>query len=156
MNVLQQLTERLQEKSWMIATAESCTGGMLAAMLTEYSGSSSWYDRGFVTYSNLAKYEMLDVPMSLIERYGAVSEAVALAMAKGALGYSKAQLSVSITGIAGPTGGSAEKPVGTVCFAVDSDFSKAIARTHYFNQDDRHAIRHAACEFALKMLLEYR
>jgi nicotinamide-nucleotide amidase len=104
-------------KRVMIATAESCTGGLLAGAITAVAGSSDWFERGFVTYSNAAKTEELSVAKDLIERFGAVSEEVARAMAEGALRASRAQWAVAVTGIAGPTGGTPEKPVGTVCFA---------------------------------------
>ncbi len=100
----------------MICTAESCTGGLIAAALTEISGSSGWFDSGYVTYSNAAKIRQLGVQAALIEEHGAVSEKVVMAMAQGALAASKAQLSLAVTGVAGPTGGSPEKPVGTVWF----------------------------------------
>ena len=105
------------EKRVMIATAESCTGGLLAGAITAAAGSSDWFERGFVTYSNASKIEQLAVPTHLIERSGAVSEEVARAMAEGALRASRAQWTIAVTGIAGPTGGTPEKPVGTVCFA---------------------------------------
>ena len=104
-------------KRVMIATAESCTGGLLAGAITAVAGSSDWFERGFVTYSNASKIEQLAVPMQLIERFGAVSEEVAQAMAEGALQASAAQWTIAVTGIAGPPGGTPEKPVGTVCFA---------------------------------------
>ena len=107
----------LRTRRLHFASAESCTGGLIAALLTEIPGSSDVVDRGFVTYSNEAKNEMLGVPMELIRRHGAVSEEVARAMAEGALGHSHAQIAVSVTGVAGPGGGSAEKPVGLVHFA---------------------------------------
>lgn len=106
----------LKEKSLMVATAESCTGGLVAAAITDVAGSSGWFERGFVTYSNEAKSTMLGVPAKLIRDYGAVSEEVAHAMAEGALLNSRAQVALSITGVAGPTGGTPEKPVGMVCF----------------------------------------
>ncbi|MGN1055519.1 MAG: CinA family protein [Comamonas sp.] len=115
--LLQSLSEQLQARGWMLATAESCTGGLIAAACTELPGSSNWFDRGFVTYSNAAKTEMLGVPPELIEQHGAVSEAVVRAMAQGALARSQAQVSVAISGVAGPGGGSEEKPVGTVWMA---------------------------------------
>jgi nicotinamide-nucleotide amidase len=99
-----------------LATAESCTGGLIAGAITAVAGSSDWFDRGFVTYSNAAKVDELGVPEALIERFGAVSGEVALAMAQGALRASRADWAVAVTGIAGPAGGTAEKPVGTVCF----------------------------------------
>ena len=112
--LVQQLAAKLTEKGWMLATAESCTGGMIAAACTDLAGSSQWFDRGFVTYSNEAKTEMLGVPAELIEKHGAVSEEVVRAMAEGAIRHSRAQVSIAVTGIAGPGGGSVEKPVGTV------------------------------------------
>ena len=112
--LVQQLAAKLTEKGWMLATAESCTGGMIAAACTDLAGSSQWFDRGFVTYSNEAKTEMLGVPAELIAKHGAVSEEVVRAMAEGAIRHSRAQVSIAVTGIAGPGGGSAEKPVGTV------------------------------------------
>ena len=112
--LVQQLASKLTEKGWMLATAESCTGGMIAAACTDIAGSSQWFDRGFVTYSNEAKTEMLGVPTELIAKHGAVSEEVVRAMAEGAIRHSRAQVSIAVTGIAGPGGGSAEKPVGTV------------------------------------------
>lgn len=115
--ILQQLADALQQRGWMLATAESCTGGMIAAACTELPGSSNWFDRGFVTYSNDAKTEMLGVPAALIAEHGAVSEAVVRAMAQGAIAHSKAQVSVAVSGVAGPGGGTPEKPVGTVWVA---------------------------------------
>lgn len=100
--ILQQLADALQQRGWMLATAESCTGGMIAAACTDLPGSSNWFDRGFVTYSNAAKTEMLGVPAALIAEHGAVSEAVVRAMAKGAITHSKAQVSVAVSGVAGP------------------------------------------------------
>jgi nicotinamide-nucleotide amidase len=109
-----QLGAALLARKLMIATAESCTGGLVAAAITSIAGSSDWFDRGFVTYSNQAKHDMLGVPLALIEQHGAVSEEVARAMAEGALAHSRAQVAISITGIAGPSGGSTAKPVGLV------------------------------------------
>lgn len=112
-----QLAAELQQRGWMLATAESCTGGMLAAACTDLPGSSTWFDRGFVTYSNAAKTEMLGVPAALIAAHGAVSQEVAQAMAAGALAHSHAQVSIATTGIAGPGGATAGKPVGAVWIA---------------------------------------
>ena len=112
-----ELAQALLARGWSLSTAESCTGGLVSATCTELSGSSAWFERGFVTYSNAAKTEMLGVPAELIAAHGAVSEAVAQAMAAGALRHSAAQIAVAITGVAGPLGGSVDKPVGTVCFA---------------------------------------
>lgn len=111
------LADLLTARGWMLATAESCTGGLIAAQCTELSGSSVWFERGFVTYSNEAKTELLGVPADLIVAHGAVSEPVARAMAEGALAHSRADVAVAVTGVAGPTGGSPEKPVGTVWLA---------------------------------------
>ncbi|MFC7460305.1 CinA family protein [Hydrogenophaga defluvii] len=111
-----QLADTLRAHGLMLATAESCTGGLIAGACTDLSGSSDWFERGFVTYSNAAKTELLGVPAALIDTHGAVSEPVARAMAEGAVAHSHAQLAVAVTGVAGPTGGSADKPVGTVWF----------------------------------------
>lgn len=116
-DTLQHLATALQQRGWMLATAESCTGGMIAAACTDLPGSSAWFDRGFVTYSNAAKTEMLGVPAELIARHGAVSEEVVRAMAQGAMERSNAQVSIAVSGVAGPGGGSMEKPVGTVWLA---------------------------------------
>ncbi len=114
------LALELKRRGLMMATAESCTGGLIAGACTDVSGSSDWFERGFVTYSNAAKTELLGVPAELIHQHGAVSEPVARAMAAGALAHSPAQLAVAVTGVAGPTGGSADKPVGTVWFGSPS------------------------------------
>ena len=115
--LVETLAGALLERHLRLATAESCTGGLVAAACTERSGSSAWFDRGFVTYSNEAKTEMLGVDARLIAQHGAVSEPVACAMAKGALQHSQAHIALAITGVAGPNGGSVDKPVGTVWFA---------------------------------------
>jgi nicotinamide-nucleotide amidase len=111
-----QLGRELIAHGWTVSTVESCTGGLIAAALTEVAGSSAWFERGFVTYSNEAKTTAVEVPAALIAAHGAVSEPVAAAMAHGGLLASKTQIAVSVTGVAGPSGGSVEKPVGTVCF----------------------------------------
>ena len=118
--LVKQLAAKLTEKGWMLATAESCTGGMIAAACTDLAGSSQWFDRGFVTYSNEAKTEMLGVPAELIAKHGAVSEEVVRAMAEGAIRHSRAQVSIAVTGVAGPGGGSVEKPVGTVWVGINT------------------------------------
>ncbi len=110
------LADLMLKRQWMLTTAESCTGGMIAAACTDLAGSSAWFERGFVTYSNEAKSELLGVPVELIATHGAVSEPVARAMASGALQHSRAQVALSVTGIAGPSGGSPNKPVGMVWF----------------------------------------
>jgi len=119
-NIAKRVGLKLKEKNYMLTTAESCTGGGIAYAVTQIDGSSQWFDRGFVTYSNEAKQEMLAVDAMLIERFGAVSEEVASAMARGALTNSRADVSIAITGIAGPQGGTPSKPVGTVWLAFAS------------------------------------
>ncbi|MBC7952981.1 MAG: CinA family protein [Rhodospirillaceae bacterium] len=135
----------------MLVTAESCTGGMVSAALTAIAGSSTVLERGFVTYSNEAKAEMLGVPMALIQTHGAVSEEVARAMAEGALAHSRAQRAIAITGIAGPGGGNADKPVGLVHFAVASVGGTTMARQQIFS-GDRDSVRHQAALTALEMV----
>ena len=147
----------------MLATAESCTGGMIAARCTDMAGSSQWFERGFVSYSNDAKQDMLGVPAALLSQHGAVSEPVAQAMALGALRHSRAQVSVAVTGVAGPTGGSKEKPVGTVWFAwaTPSDAGPTLgAETAWVKTEvmhfagDRAAVREATVQHALRTLLQ--
>lgn len=150
--LVNQLSVALLRKRQKVCTAESCTGGLIAKTLTDLAGSSDWFDRGFVTYSNAAKSEMLGVPASLIEDYGAVSEAVANAMASGALRHSKADYAVAVTGIAGPGGGSEEKPVGTVWIAVAST-DQLGARCHRF-EGDRSAVREATLVSAIEAMLD--
>ncbi len=135
----------------MLATAESCTGGLIAAACTDLAGSSDWFERGFVTYSNQAKAEMLGVAAQLIESHGAVSEAVARAMAQGALQQSRAQVSVAVTGVAGPGGGSADKPVGTVWFAWGLPSGITSEVQHFAG--DRAAVRAATVAHALGRLV---
>ncbi len=142
---------QLLAKRQSACTAESCTGGLIAKTFTDLAGSSDWFERGFVTYSNAAKSEMLGVPPSVIEDYGAVSEAVASAMASGALRHSEADYAVAVTGIAGPGGGSEEKPVGTVWIAVASKH-QTNACCHQFN-GDRRAVRESTLAAAIDALL---
>ncbi|MBN9589815.1 MAG: damage-inducible protein CinA [Alphaproteobacteria bacterium 64-11] len=139
-------------KGAMIATAESCTGGLIAGLLTEIPGSSDVVDRGFVTYSNDAKEEMLDVPHDLLAAHGAVSEPVVAAMAEGALAHSRAQLSVAVTGIAGPGGGSAQKPVGLVYIAAMRAGNAPVVRQHLFGDIGREQVRLATVEAALRLV----
>ncbi|QWD83713.1 CinA family protein [Polynucleobacter sp. MWH-P3-07-1] len=141
----------LIQKSWKIALAESCTGGLVCATLTELAGSSDWFERGYITYSNVAKAECLGVPPETIESFGAVSEPVAKAMAEGARRNAAVNVGVAITGIAGPTGGSPQKPVGTVCFAW-SVMESTVCKTQLFT-GDRQEIREQACAYALTELL---
>ena len=145
-----ELATALEARGWMLAAAESCTGGLIAAACTDISGSSNWFERGFVTYSDEAKSQMLGVDPALIQAHGAVSEAVARAMAAGAVRHSSAQVGVAVTGIAGPTGGSAEKPVGTVWFGfmVDGMLSSEMRRF----DGDRAAVRAASVRHALEGL----
>lgn len=137
----------------MIATAESCTGGLIAGLLTEVPGSSDVFDRGFVTYSNDAKTQMLDVSAELIRTHGAVSEHVAHAMAQGALNHSRAHITVAVTGVAGPGGGSADKPVGLVHLAAMRG-DKAITRVCHFGDIGRDQVRLKTVETALVLLAE--
>lgn len=160
--MIETLAHGLLQRGWMLATAESCTGGMVAARCTDLAGSSQWFERGFVTYSNEAKHELLGVDMALIKAHGAVSEEVARAMALGALRHSRAQVSVAITGVAGPGGGSADKPVGTVWLAwaapsdsgptVGSDTAFVKTRLCHFD-GDRGAVRQATLAQAIQGLL---
>jgi nicotinamide-nucleotide amidase len=145
----------LQEKGWMLATAESCTGGLISAACTDLAGSSNWFERGFVSYSNDAKTELLGVDAALIAQHGAVSEAVARAMAAGAISHSKAQVAVSVTGVAGPTGGTRAKPVGTVWFgfALPGAPVQLISEVHRFD-GDRASVRRATVQHALQRLVE--
>ncbi len=136
-----QLGRLLKDKSFTMALAESCTGGLASAAITDVAGSSAWFDRGFVTYSNAAKHEMLNVSKKILTQYGAVSEETAQAMVMGALNNSNANIAGSITGIAGPSGGSANKPVGTVCFAYSIKDGQLITEEKQF-AGDRQAVRH--------------
>jgi len=147
------LAQALRERGLKLATAESCTGGMIAAACTAVAGSSDWFERGFVTYSNDAKTESLGVDAQLITTHGAVSEAVARAMAEGALAHSKAQLAVAVTGIAGPGGGSKAKPVGTVWLAIARAGEDAQAELLQLS-GDRAAIREQSVQRALQRLIE--
>ena len=142
----------LQKKGWFMATAESCTGGLIAAACTDLAGSSNWFERGFVTYSNAAKTELLDVDPKLIERHGAVSEEVACAMAQGAVARSHAQAAVAVTGVAGPGGGSADKPVGTVWFGWATPGGTVTEMKRF--DGDRSSVRQATVAHALARLLE--
>lgn len=145
------------QRGWTLAVAESCTGGLLAASLTDLAGSSQWFERGYVTYSNAAKAHCLQVSPMLIEAEGAVSEAVASAMALGAQLSSGVTAAISITGIAGPSGGTEKKPVGTVCFGwalepADASNRVTTATAHFLG--DRQSVRQQAVLFALRGLLQ--
>jgi len=146
--------ETLLRAGWRAVTAESCTGGWVAKCLTDVPGSSRWFERGYVTYSNLAKEQSLGVATAVIETFGAVSRPAAEQMAAGALHASGADLAVAVTGIAGPDGGSLEKPVGLVWFAVASRGASALVRAEERRfSGDREAIRRAAVARALELLL---
>ncbi len=145
--------EACKARGLMVATAESCTGGMVAARLTDIPGSSAVVDRGFVTYSNEAKHDMLGVPMALIEAHGAVSEEVARAMAEGALARSRAGIAVAVTGIAGPGGETPTKPEGLVHFACAGEGRETVHERHEFGARGRGAVREASVQVALRMLL---
>lgn len=150
--LVKQLSLELLRRRQKVCSAESCTGGLIAKTFTDLAGSSDWFERGFVTYSNAAKREMLGVPASLIEDYGAVSEAVAVAMVSGALRHSEADCAIAVTGVAGPGGGSEEKPVGTVWVAVASR-DQVEAQCYRFD-GDRLAVREATLRAGLESLLE--
>ena len=150
--LVQQLATALLARGWMLATAESCTGGLIAGACTDLAGSSAWLERGFVTYSNAAKTQMLAVDTALIAQHGAVSEPVVSAMAQGALQNSQAQVALAVTGVAGPGGGSAEKPVGTVWFGWAFD-GRVVSEVQRF-AGDRAAVRQATVNHSLQRLLE--
>ena len=142
----------LKNKGWFLTTAESCTGGLIAAACTEVAGSSTWFERGFVTYSNAAKCELLGVDAQLIEHHGAVSEPVVRAMATGALTHARAHVAIAVTGVAGPTGGSADKPVGTVWFGFALP-AGVVTEVRQFD-GDRTAVRQATVRHALSRVAE--
>ena len=153
-SLAKQVQKLLAAKDMFLVTAESCTGGMIAVAMTEISGASKTFDRGFVTYSNDAKIEQLDVPAATIEKFGAVSEQTAMAMADGALqATSKSQISVAVTGIAGPEGGTAEKPVGLVYIAIGSLDDDTLVFKHIF-KGDREEIRDQAVTSSFNHLIK--
>ncbi len=157
LDAARQLGAQLMAHRALVATAESCTGGLIAATLTDLAGSSQWFERGFVTYSNASKHELLGVPGDTLDTHGAVSEPVARAMAEGALLRSRARLALAVTGVAGPGGGSAEKPVGTVCFGWVVGLGEAVQRivveTRHFD-GARDAVRSQTARHALLRALE--
>jgi nicotinamide-nucleotide amidase len=145
--------DKLRARNWMLATAESCTGGWVGQLLTSLPGSSHWYERGFITYANAAKVEMLGVPEEALASHGAVSEETAAAMAAGALKHSRAQAALAISGIAGPGGGTPQKPVGLVCYGwalADGTLMSSTCRL----DGDREEIRSRAVAAALRGLIE--
>jgi nicotinamide-nucleotide amidase len=150
--LVERLAATLLARGQWLATAESCTGGLIAGTCTDLAGSSAWFERGFVSYSNEAKTELLGVEMDLIRRHGAVSEPVARAMARGALAHSRAQVAVAVTGVAGPSGGTPDKPVGTVWFGFAAP-GWLLSETKLF-PGDRAAVRQATVRHALAGLLK--
>lgn len=151
-DIVVKIARGLKERDWLLACAESCTGGLLAARYTNAPGASSFFERGFVTYSNQAKIELLTVPPALIDEHGAVSAEVAEAMAKGVLESSRAGIAISITGIAGPDGGSKDKPVGLVYIGV-ATWEKVKVHKHLF-KGDRGRVREQAVEASLEHVLK--
>ena len=157
LNISKEVAKLLIARGWTLALAESCTGGLVCAALTDLAGSSDWFERGYITYSNQAKTECLDVAAETIESFGAVSEQVAKAMSEGAQKNAGVNVAVSITGIAGPAGGSIEKPVGTVCFGwtiqKENLAAITICKTMQFS-GDRQAVREQARDYALSELIK--
>ncbi|RLF39573.1 MAG: competence protein ComA [Thermoplasmata archaeon] len=152
MDLLVKISELLKEKELKIATAESCTGGLIGHTLTNISGSSDYYDRGIISYSNRAKMELLGVPEELLKKYGAVSKEVAKAMAEGVRARSKVDIGISTTGIAGPTGGTKEKPVGLVYIGISTKDETVVEKFQFHG--DRLENKNSTCKAALEMLLE--
>ena len=148
--LVRDISGQLTTRRWQMCTAESCTGGLIAAACTDLAGSSDWFERGIVSYSNAAKCELLGVPADLIEAHGAVSSAVAEAMAQGALLHAHAQVALSVTGVAGPSGGSAHKPVGTVWFGWALPGASWTSMQRF--DGDRHAVRIQSVAHALREL----
>lgn len=151
-HLVARLADDLLARGWMMATAESCTGGLIAAACTDLAGSSQWFERGFVTYSNEAKTQMLSIDPAQIDAHGAVSEIVARAMAHGAVRHSQARVAVAVTGVAGPSGGSPAKPVGTVWFGFMVD-GRLVSEMRRF-EGDRAQVRAATVRHALHRLID--
>lgn len=149
---IEQLAQQLLKKQWRLSVAESCTGGMLAAACTDLSGSSQWFERAYVTYSNLAKHQCLSVPLSLLDRYGAVSHEVAEAMVAGVLTTSHTDVAIATTGIAGPSGATDSKPIGLVFIAIGIKKGTIDVSRHYF-QGCRAAVRQQSVTTAIELLL---
>lgn len=152
-NMVIQIGSALKSHGLVLTTAESCTGGAVASAITDIAGSSEWFERGFITYSNEAKREMLGVAQDTLTRYGAVSEAVVREMVAGALHYSHAQVALAVSGIAGPTGGMPDKPVGTVWFAWGITGGQCVARLHHLS-GNRAEIRMQSVRLAFQGVLE--
>lgn len=153
MDVAQKIGTQAKRRGAWLVTAESCTGGWVSQVLTSVAGSSQWFERGFVTYSNAAKQELLGVKKATLETHGAVSEETAREMALGALERSRGTLALAITGVAGPGGGTPAKPVGTVCFAWAKKGGAALAETRQFS-GDRDAVRRQSVEHSLARVLQ--
>ena len=153
MDIVEAVSTALRDRGLMITSAESCTGGLIAKLITDLAGSSEIFDRGFVTYSNQAKMDLLDVPEDILNKHGAVSEQTALHMAAGALKNSQANLAVSVTGIAGPGGGTDEKPVGLVYIGYAAKNKDAFATEHHFS-GSRTDIREQTATAALNLILK--
>lgn len=157
-NLAKQIGASLLAHEWQLGLAESCTGGLAAATITDLAGSSAWFDSSAVVYSNQAKQDLLKVPAATLAEYGAVSEPVAIAMAQGLLAQGRCQIAASVTGIAGPSGGSMEKPVGTVCFAWVHQDGRLVSTTQHFS-GDRQQVREqsvrAIFEGILQLLATY-
>jgi len=152
-SIAKQIGEKLARKSWFLTTAESCTGGMISMLITDIAGSSKWFDRGFITYSNQAKQQMLGVSEQTILNFGAVSHETVREMANGAIENSNAQVSIAISGVAGPDGGSEEKPVGTVLIAWKVPERDVLTERFQF-QGNRQEIRQQAAQLSLEKLFE--
>ena len=153
-DLVETLTSKMKGLGLMLATAESCTGGMIAAAMTDRPGSSAVFERGFVTYSNDAKTELLGVPKDMLIKHGAVSSHVAIAMVKGAIAHSRAEIAVSVTGIAGPDGGTEQKPVGLVYIGFGDKAGVIEVAEHRFS-GDRASVRQQTMDAALKHLIKY-
>jgi len=147
-----ELSSLLLDTRSMICTAESCTGGLIAKTLTDLAGSSEWFERGFVTYSNASKVDMLGVLAETLQKFGAVSEQVVDEMVKGAIFHSKAQIAIAVSGVAGPGGGSNDKPVGTVCFGFML-WGQCVTETHLY-EGDRRQVRESSLRHALERLIQ--
>ncbi len=154
-DLVEQVTRKLVDLSLMLVTAESCTGGLIAAAITSRPGSSAVFERGFVTYSDESKTELLDVPKDVLREHGAVSARTAIAMARGALNNSRADVSVSVTGIAGPDGGSAEKPVGLVYIGYGFRQEDLVECSEHRFEGDRESVRRQSVDAAFRHLIKF-
>lgn len=152
-DILQKVSQKLHEKNLSLVSAESCTGGWVAKQITDLSGSSEIFDRGFVTYSNQAKQDMLGVSKNTLDNFGAVSEQVVIEMVEGALKNSRADIALSVSGVAGPGGGTVDKPVGMVCFSWKKRGGLALSETIEF-AGDRDSVRRQAVDYALEGVIK--